>query len=64
MILKLGNLNANRSYTSNVNQQDNVENNYYINAEFPNANDVNDIREALLSLSNVASQYRAENKKY
>lgn len=63
MILRLTNLNTNKSYTSNVSQQDNVENNYYINAEFPNANDVNDIREALLSLSNVASQYRAENKK-
>ena len=35
---------------------------YNITAEFPNANDVNEIREAILSLPNLASQYVAQNK--
>ena len=40
--------NDNRRETSNV---------FNIAAEFPNANDVNEIREAILSLTNLASQY-------
>ena len=38
-----------------TNSTDNVV--YNIQAEFPNANDVNEIREAILSLPNLASQY-------
>ena len=47
---------------SGVNEPGNITNNsgsnniYNINAEFPAANDVNDIREALLSLPNLAAQ--------
>ena len=36
---------------------------FNITAEFPNANDVNDIREALMSLPNLASQYVNRNLK-
>jgi hypothetical protein len=36
---------------------------FNIYADFPNANDVNEIREALLSLPNLASQYVARNYK-
>ena len=35
----------------------NTDNQFYITAEFPNANDVETIREAILSLPNYASQY-------
>ena len=38
-------------------------NTYNITAEFPNANDVNEIREAILSLPNLASQYIGRNIK-
>ena len=41
----------------------NTINEFNITAEFPNANDVNDIREAILSLPNIASQYIAQNRK-
>lgn len=47
---------------SGINETGNITNNsssnniYNINAEFPAANDVNDIREALLSLPNLAAQ--------
>ena len=34
-------------------------NTFHITAEFPNANDVNEIREAIMSLPNLASQYLA-----
>ena len=36
---------------------------YIINAEFPSANDVNSIKEAILSLPNLASQAANKNKK-
>jgi hypothetical protein len=36
---------------------------FNITAEFPNANDVNEIREAIMSLPNLASQYIARNVK-
>ena len=36
-------------------------NTFNITAEFPNANDVNEIREAILSLPNLASQYLGRN---
>lgn len=41
----------------------NEENIFNITAEFPNANDVTSIREAILSLPNMASQYLSQNKK-
>ena len=44
----LGSVNNNNSNTDNV---------YNITAEFPNAANVNEIREAILSLPNIASQY-------
>ena len=40
-----------------------TENIFHINAEFPNADDVSSIREAIMSLPNLASQYIARNKK-
>jgi hypothetical protein len=44
----MGNIANNNSSTDNV---------FNITAEFPNANSVDDIREAILSLPNIASQY-------
>lgn len=43
--------------------EDITENIFHINAEFPNANDVSSIREAILNLPNIASQYIARNKR-
>lgn len=61
-MMNIGTTNAN--YTTNTtNNEQKTENIFHINAEFPNANDVNDIKEALLSLPNLASQYLMENKK-
>ena len=40
-----------------------TENIFNITAEFPNANDVTSIREAILNLPNMASQYIGKNKK-
>ena len=51
------NLIANKGYGSNIAGDSNTENQFYITAEFPNANDVNTIREAILGLPNIASQY-------
>ena len=46
---------------NNFGNTDNSSSNVYnINAEFPAANDVNDIREALLSLPNLAAQRAAQ----
>lgn len=42
--------------TGNITNNSGSNNVYNINAEFPAANDVNDIREALLSLPNLAAQ--------
>lgn len=39
------------------------ESHYEIQANFPNANDVESIREAILSLPNLASQYASRNKR-
>ena len=47
----LNNLNSLR------NGENNTNNIFNINAEFPNANDVTEIREAILSLPNLANQY-------
>lgn len=40
-----------------VNNNKETSNTFNITAEFPNANNVDDIREAILSLPNIASQY-------
>ena len=49
--------------TNNINSAggDNTSNVYNITAEFPNADDVQTIRDAILSLPNLASQYVYEN---
>ena len=61
MALSLGNVKAGigPSMTSSSTTTDN--NIFNITAEFPNANDVNDIREAILSLPNYVSQYVGRN---
>ena len=43
-------------------EKENTSNVFNITAEFPNAENVNEIREAILSLPNIASQYAAKNK--
>ena len=43
--------------TINNSTSDNTNNTFNITAEFPNANDVQTIRDAILSLPNIASQY-------
>lgn len=63
MIMKMSNLNSNTNYTTTENTNNSTENIYHISAEFPNANDVSSIKEALLSLPNIVSQRIAENKK-
>jgi hypothetical protein len=47
--------------TSQISTGDN--NIFNITADFPNANDVTSIKEAILSLPNLASQYLSKNKK-
>ena len=51
-VQSVGNTNSNNKNTSNT---------FNITAEFPNANDVNEIREAILSLPNLAQQYLSIN---
>ena len=51
-VQSVGNTNSNNQNTSNT---------FNITAEFPNANDVNEIREAILSLPNLAQQYLSIN---
>jgi TP901 family phage tail tape measure protein len=65
MIYELGQtkVGTNNIVSNNNTTSSNVDNNFYITAEFPNANSVDDIREAILNLPNIASQYIAENKK-
>ena len=43
--------------TTNTQNSSNTNNTFNINAEFPNANDVTEIREAILSLPNLVDQY-------
>ena len=47
--------------TRNTNNE--TSNVFHITAEFPNANSVETIQEAILSLPNIASQYVAENRR-
>lgn len=49
--------------TNTTNNSESQNNTFNITAEFPNANDVEDIREAILSLPTLASQYLSQNKK-
>ena len=48
---------SNNINTNNITNSDNTNNTFNITAEFPNANDVQTIRDAILSLPNIASQY-------
>ena len=55
-------LNPNTNYSTQ--ESNNIgSDTYIINAEFPSANDVNSIKEAILSLPNLASQAANKNKK-
>ena len=55
----------NRTYSNPIlaaSEKESITPNIFnITAEFPNANDVNEIREAILSLPNLASQYISQN---
>ena len=51
---------ANAGGNFSTNASSNTANQFYITAEFPNADDVDTIREAILSLPNLASQYIGE----
>ena len=63
MVLSLMNLgNYGKGYNL-ATAGDNQESVFNINANFPNANDVESIREAIMSLPNLASQYIARNRK-
>ena len=55
--LNLGSIKANGIMGNISNNNSNTDNVFNITAEFPNANNVDDIREAILSLPNIASQY-------
>ena len=59
-LMNLGNYNTGNMDVKGNTEEQNVFN---INASFPNANDVESIREAIMSLPNLASQYIARNKK-
>lgn len=63
MIMKMSNIGINSSYNVNKEEKNMTKNIFHVTAEFPNANDVNSIKEAFLSLPNIVSQYIAENKK-
>ena len=63
MILGLSNLTQTSYIPAIAGGSSTTDNVFNITAEFPNANDVTSIREAILSLPNIASQYIAENKK-
>ena len=56
MLVEMSHSPASNIGTTSSNSE-NTNNIFNINAEFPNANDVNEIREAILSLPNLASQY-------
>ena len=57
--LIVGAMNAGGANINNINNSsgDTSNNTFNITAEFPNANDVQTIRDAILSLPNLASQY-------
>lgn len=47
----------NKMFGNMIEREQSLGNQFYITAEFPNANDVTTIREAILSLPNMANQY-------
>lgn len=55
--LSLGSIKTNGVMGNIANNNSSTDNVFNITAEFPNANSVDDIREAILSLPNLASQY-------
>ena len=59
-LMNLGNYGKGYNLATAEGGQESVFN---INANFPNANDVESIREAIMSLPNLASQYIARNRK-
>lgn len=60
----LSGIKTTKIYDTNTTNNNESQNNIFnIAAEFPNANDVEDIREAILSLPTLASQYLSQNKK-
>lgn len=59
-LMNLGNYGKGYNLATAEGRQESVFN---INANFPNANDVESIREAIMSLPNLASQYIARNRK-
>ena len=59
-LMNLGNYGKGYNLATTEGSQESVFN---INANFPNANDVESIREAIMSLPNMASQYIARNRK-
>ena len=61
MILALGGFRINTAMGT-VTTESNASNIQNITAEFPNANDVNEIREAILNLPNLASQMVTQNQ--
>lgn len=63
ILLGLSNLTQTTYIPAIAGNSSTTDNVFNITAEFPNANDVTSIREAILSLPNIASQYIAENKK-
>lgn len=63
MIYQLSKTKTGTINNSNTNNNSNINNTFNIEAEFPNAENVNEIREAILSLPNLASQYIANNNK-
>jgi hypothetical protein len=63
MLAGLSGLNSNMHIPSITGDNNSSNNVFHITAEFPNADDVVSIKEAILSLPNIASQYISENKK-
>ena len=64
MVSALSDTKINGINGTTINETKQTEGNTFnIYADFPNANDVNDIKEAILSLPNLASQWIAKNQK-
>ena len=63
MAYSLGNISPGTVYSGGTTNNNPTENIFNITAEFPNANSVDEIREAILSLPNIASQYVHTNLK-
>ncbi len=57
----LKSITANSGNNINTTSNSNTSNVFHVTAEFPNANDVQTIKDAILSLPNIASQFIHEN---